>query len=182
VARAKPVIERNHTGPTAERLARADNHFDVGDDRRGGKLYHFHDSPLDRLYSRLTKSAGSAEEQRLRKEYVGLQRYKLHWHNAGLEASLGSVDLNRVFASDPGSMSGMAKSERQAHHRHEWRAARALLGHRPGIVVDNVVCAETSLEVAGFALGWASAPQARSAATEMLSDAGSRLAGFWGVG
>jgi hypothetical protein len=169
-------------GPSPERLAKAAGAVSVGGLERGTRIYFFADSPLDRLYSRLTKSAGSAEENHLRTEYIGLQRYKQHWHHAGLQASLGSVDLNRIFASDPGSMSGMAKSERQAHHRQEWRAARDLLGHRPGIVVDNVVCSETSLEVAGFAIGWASAPQARSAATEILREAGSRLAKMWGIG
>jgi len=79
-------------------------------------------------------------------------------------------------------MSGMAKSEGQAHHRQQYREARALLGHRPAIVVDNVICAEHPLEVAGYAIGWTNRPQAVAAATEMLRDAGYRLAKLWGIG
>jgi hypothetical protein len=115
-------------------------------------------------------------------EYAALMKYRHHWHHGGLESSCGSVDLNRVFSSDPGSMSGMAKSEAQAHHRQQYRAGRAALGHRTGIVVDNIVCAEQSLEIAGYSIGWRSKPQAIAAATEMLRDAGYRLSRLWGIG
>lgn len=178
---ARPIEDRR--GPTAQRLAEAESYFAVGDDKKGARIYQFHDCTMDRLYSRLIKAAKSIHEQEiLRKEYTGLQRYKHHWYHAGLLSQLSSADPNRIFASDPGSMSGMAKSERQAHHRQQYRAARELLGHRAGIVVDNVVCSEQSLEVAGYSIGWASKPQAISAATEMVRDAGARLAKMWGVG
>jgi hypothetical protein len=49
-------------------------------------------------------------------------------------------------------------------------------------VVDNVVCHEHSLEIAGFSIGWTNKPQAIAAATEMLRDAGCRLAKLWGIG
>ncbi|MDR3485107.1 MAG: hypothetical protein P4M05_09365 [Bradyrhizobium sp.] len=87
-------------------------------------------SPLDRLHGR--RAIGD-------KEYSALKRYYHHWHCAGLQSAVGSVDLNRVFASDLGSMSGKAKSEKQFYHRQQYRSARCLIGHRPGIVVDNVV-------------------------------------------
>ncbi len=169
-------------GPTPERLAVAAGAVSIGGQDRGTRIYHLVDSPLDRLYARLTKAASGHQEQDLRKEYIGLQRYRLHWHNAGLQASVGSVDLNRIFASDPGSMSGMPKSERQAHHRQEWRAAREELGHRPGIVVDNVVCAEWPLHIAGHSVGYSSPHRGREAVTGILRDAGYRLARFWGIG
>jgi hypothetical protein len=114
------------TGPTAERLAKAENHYAKGDDKRGNVVYQFHDSPLDRLYSRLAKQAKSLGTQDgLRREYTALTKYRHHWRAAGLQDSIGSADLNRVFASDPGSMSGMAKTEGQAHHRKQYRVARA---------------------------------------------------------
>lgn len=188
VARAKQntlVIERRTVGPTAERLAHAHNHFHVGDDKQGGRIYQFHDSPLDRLYSRLTRSAGKRDEEQLRSEYIALQKYKHHWFSAGLQSSLGSADLNRVFASDPGSMSGMARTERQAHHRQQYRAARDGkdgIGHKPGIVVDNVVCAETSLEIAGWSIGYNSRTSARDNAERILRESGRKLAGLWGIG
>lgn len=176
-------VEHRALGPTPERLSKADTHFVVGDDKRGGRVYQFVDSTMDRLYSRLTKAAKTRrEEDELRREYVALQRYKHHWYHGGLQSYVGSVDLNRVFASDPAGMSGMAKTERQAHHRHQWREARALLGHRTGIVVDNVVCSERSLEIAGYSIGYESPYRARIAARDMLRQAGRDLAKLWGVG
>jgi hypothetical protein len=79
-------------------------------------------------------------------------------------------------------MSGMAKTERQAHHRQQWRAARELLGHKPGIVVDNIVCAETSIEVAGWSIGFNSRTQARDSAEKVLRESARRLAKLWGIG
>ena len=169
-------------GPTAQRLAMAQGAVSIGDDKQGTRIYHFHDTPLDTLYSRLVRRSGSYQEQLIRREYIALQKYKNHWFAAGLECALGSADLNRVFASDPGSMSGMAKTERQAHHRQEYRAARLYIGHKPGIVVDNVVCAETSLEVAGWSVGYNSRTQARDKAEEVLRECGQKLAKFWGIG
>lgn len=177
-------------GPTAERLKMASGHFHVGDDKQGGKVYQLCDNPMDRLYSRLTRSASTHEENTLRREYAALLKYRHHWHSAGLEASVGSVDLNRVFASDASNMSGMAKTERQFNHRDQYRKARAIIGHRPGIVLDNVVCAEWSLEIAGYAVGYgsykkgrktfASPYRAREEATKLLREAAGKLAGHWG--
>jgi hypothetical protein len=158
---------------TPERKAKAADHVIGGKGRGETPTLKMQDSPIDRMFNRQALSGT---------EYAALQKYKHHWHHAGLESQLGSADLNRVFSSDPGSMSGMAKTERQAHHRKQYREARAILGHRPGIVVDNVVCAETGLEVAGYAIGWTNKPQAIAAATEYLRDAGYRLAKLWGIG
>lgn len=187
--RGKPNPEY---GPTVQRLAIAQGNVSIGDDKQGTRIYHFHDTPLDRLYSRLVRRAGSYQEQQIRREYIALQKYKNHWFAAGLECALGSADLNRVFASDPGSMSGMAKTERQAHHRQEYRAARKEIGHKPGIVLDNIVCAELSLEMAGASIGYgsyykagrksyASPYRAREEATKLLREAGAKLAQFWGI-
>jgi hypothetical protein len=177
------TVERRQSGPTPERLAKAGEHFVVGDDKQGGRIYQFHDSSLDRLYSRLTKAAKTiAAEEQLRKEYIGLQRYKHHWHHAGLQEAIGTVDLNRVFASDPGSMSGMAKTEKQAHHRHQWRRARERLGWKEGIVVDNFVCAGWGLDVAGVTLGYVSPYRTRVAAEKVIRESGALLANMWGVG
>lgn len=170
------------TGPTVERIAKADRHYAVGDDKRGNRVYQFHDCPLDRMYSRLTRQAGALSvEQGLRREYIALVKYRHHWFSAGLQDAIGSADLNRVFASDPGSMSGMAKSERQAHHRQQYRSAREEIGHKPGIVVDNIVCAETSIEAAGWSIGFNSRTQARDKAEEVLRESGRKLAKLWGI-
>jgi hypothetical protein len=170
------------TGPTQERIAKAENHYAVGDDKRGNRVYHFHDNPLDRMYSRLTRQAkGASAEAGLRREYIALTKYHHHWRAAGLQESIGGADLNRVFASDPGSMSGMAKTEHQAHHRKQYRDAVEHIGWKPHIVVDNVVCAGTSIEQAGWAIGYNSRTQARDCAEEMLRDSARKLARLWGI-
>ena len=160
-------------GPTAERLSKAEGNFTIGDDQQGGKIHTMRDDPLGRMFAR--SAIGGAE-------YAALQKYRHHWYHAGLGAAIGSVDLNRIFSSDPGSMSGMAKTEAQAHHRQQWRTARESLGNRVAAVVDAVVCQERLLDAVGYQMGWRSKPQAIAAATEMLRDAGYRLSRFWGIG
>lgn len=167
------VIFRTVEGPTDERKRHASGFYEINGEDRASQKYTMQDSPLDRMRARDAIPAV---------EYSALKKYAHHFYHGGLQPSIGSVDLDRIFASDPGSMSGMAKSEGQAHHRKEYRRARSLLGHRPGIVVDNVVCCEQTLEVAGYAIGWTNRPQAVAAATEMLRDAGYRLARYWGIG
>jgi hypothetical protein len=160
-------------GPTRERMELIGDEFEVGDDKQGTKVVRILDTPLNRMLNR--KAIDPVE-------YTALQRFHHHWYHSGLIPGLGSVDLNRVFAADPSGMSGMAKSEAQAHHRKQYREACELLGRRARITVDNVVCSEQTLEVAGYALGWPSKPQAIAAASETLRDAGYRLAKLWGIG
>lgn len=165
--------------PTVERLAKAGGHFTVGDDKQGTRIYHFHDSTVDRLYSRLARQSNAGT---VRAEYVALQRYKHCWYHSGLEASVGSVDLNRIYAPDAPGMNGMPKTERQAHYRRQYRDARDLLGWKPHIVVENVMCAETSLEVAGWAIGaFTSRTSARDGAERILRESGRKLAKLWGI-
>lgn len=160
-------------GATRERMDHIGDEFEVGDDKQGTKVVRITASPLDRMLAR--KAIDPVE-------YTALRRFHHHWYHAGLIPGVGSVDLNRVFAADPSGMSGMAKSEAQAHHRRQYREACGLLGRRAQITVDNVVCSEQTLEVAGYGLGWPSKPQAIAAASEMLRDAGFRLAKLWGIG
>jgi len=176
IDRDKERLERrsvdDHRGTTPERVAKANGAFTIGDDKQGGKTWTMMDSPLERLF---------AQSKLSKPEYDGLVKYRIHWFRAGLQPSLGSVDLNRVFASDPSNFSGMAKSENQVFHRQKWREACDLLGHRAGVIVDNVVCGETTIFDAGYAMGWKNRPQAEAAAIEMLREAGYRLARSWGL-
>jgi hypothetical protein len=170
--------------PTTERLAKADSHFHVGDDKQGTRIYQFCDSPLDRIYSRLVKAArrGADKQDELRREYTALKQYRTHWQRAGQETTVGSIDLNSVFASDPSRRQGMPMAESQVHHDKKWREARHELGWKPHIVVENIVCAETSIEVAGLAIGYISRTQARDKAEEILRESGRKLAKLWGIG
>jgi hypothetical protein len=162
-----------HGAPTQERLAKAEGHVEIGDDAQGTRVYTLRDAPLERLNAR-----GGIEAR----EYAALMKFKQHWHHAGLQPSFGNIDLNRVFSSDPGSHSGMAATERQVFHRQRYREAVQHIGLRASLVVERVVCAEQTLEMAGFALNWRTPAQARAAATELLRDAGDRLARLWGIG
>jgi hypothetical protein len=170
-------------GPTAERLQKAQGAFTIGDDKQGTRIYHFHDSTLDRLYSRLARQAkGRGEEDGIRQEYAALLKYRVHWHNGGLEPSIGSVDLNRIFASDPASMSGMPKSERQAFHRQMYRKAVEELGWKERILLENVVCAEQELKIAGWSIGrFVTRRDAREGAQKILRECARRLAKLWGI-
>jgi len=162
-------------GPTAERIRAAGDAYVVGGDERSVKVYFFADSPLQRLYARLRLRAGQRETEELTREYTALMKYRHHWYHAGLEASLPSVDLNRVFASDPSNMVGMAKSERQYFHRQQYRAAVALVGHKASILLDNFVCYEW--KELGHGIDY-SAFRAR----KLLRESAARLAKEWGIG
>lgn len=159
--------------PTVSRLARAGENYAIGGDDRTGKRYVMQDAPLDRaLRKRIISGA----------EHSALQKYRHHWYHAGQAPHVGSIDLNRVFSSEGGNVAGMPTSERQVFHRQRWREAQAALGHRPLIVVDNVVCHENSLEVSGYAVGYGAQASAIRGAGRMLSEAGHVLARLWGIG
>lgn len=170
-------IELDVRGPTPQRLAMARDAFVVGGEDRGTRIYFFADSPLQRLYARLRLRAGTRETEQLTAEYTALMKYRHHWYHAGLEAALPSVDLNRVFASDPSNMIGMAKSERQADHRKKYRAAVAFIGHKPHILLENFVCYEWPLHVSCHAIGYS-----MFRARRMVRDTAAALAREWGIG
>ena len=166
------AVERRDLGPTPERLAKAGEDIVSVYDQTGAKIITMRDDPLNRMRNRNAIDPI---------EYQALQKFKWHWHSSRVGGSLKSADLNRVFASDAGGMSHMPASEQEAHHRQQWRKACALLSHRGQIVVDNVVCNERTLEIAGFAIGATSKPTAIAIASELLRDAGYRLARLWGM-
>lgn len=170
--RTKPRSPEYSSGPTAERIAMGQGDHVVGDDQQGTKVYHFHDTPLARLYKRLAKADKSdGERKQLTSEHVALMKYRHHWHHAGLEATCGSVDPNRIFAADPSNFSGMAKSERQVSHRQVYRRAVQVVGHESSVLLDNFVCYEWDR---GIASGM-SYYKFRKA----IREAGARLATYW---
>ena len=146
--------------------------IDVGDDKRGTKIYRIkpcaeklrNDKKIDAI------------------QYAALDKYRHHWYHGGLQSNLKSPDLNRVFASDAGGMSGLAKNDHEAHHRKQYHVARELLKphHRVLIVVDNVIIQELPLHVCG--IGWDTPSQGRAAAIELLRVGADILAHHWGIG
>jgi hypothetical protein len=112
-------------------------------------------------------------------EYSALRKYALHWLAGGLQGHLGSVDLNRVLAFDPGAMTGLAKTERQMEHRQLYHAARDSIGLRPALVADHVACFDSPISTVGVLLGYRSPWRGRQKVIEILRDAGYRLGRFW---
>jgi hypothetical protein len=181
-------VETLEGTPTPERIAIAAGNAVVGDDRMGKRIYHFLDSPLDRLYSRLVKAAKTENQtERLRVEYAALTKYHRLFVESGMVGSIGSVDPNRTYSPNPSGRTFLAGSERQQNNRDEYRAATIHLnanpdwGHKQTIVVDNVVCHERTLEVAGYSVGKESPGWAHAFAEKVLRDAGWRLAVMWGM-
>lgn len=163
-------LDDDNAGPTPERYRHAAGNFTIAGRSRSSRRISMLDDALGRAWMR-QKISGS--------EYSALKRYALHWLAGGLQGPLQSVDLNRVFAFDPGGMSGLAKTERQADHRMVYHAAREAIGLRPSFVADQVACYDNSLVRVGIMLGYHSPFRARTAALEILCDAGYRLAQFW---
>ena len=144
--------------------------FEKGGNKRDGHRFVMRDMPLGRLVVRQKISV---------EEFHGLKQYANHWASGGLQGHLGSVDLNRIYAFDPGSMTGLAHSEAQADHRIAYYRACEHIGRRPAFVADCVACLELSLEIVGEALGFRSPYRGRTRALEILRDAGGRLASYW---
>jgi hypothetical protein len=170
-------------GPTAERLGMSQRNYAVGDDKRGGKVYHFMDDALSRLYARLVRvSKSESQTDQLGIEYAALRRYERHFVEGGMLGSLGSVDCNRTYSPSPSGRAHLAHTERQLGDRDAyWHARDFTLDHTQGIVVDNVVCHGNSLEVAGYCVGKGSKTRAIKAAEEIIRDAGFALAISWGM-
>ena len=165
------VVARNEEkapGPTAERLRRAGRDIERGET---GQIT-LRDSPLERALRRDVVTS---------QQFNAGVKFRHHWHHAGLADNIGSIDLNRIFARDVTSYSGMAKTEAQAFHRQRYREACRALGLKREFVLSWAVCREEPLEKVGTALGWNNRSQAIAAATELLRDGLDALALLWGV-
>lgn len=160
------TVESRPIGPTPERVKFASGHVR----REGGKIIALQDSPLDRMLSREAIEPA---------QYRALMKYKHHWYHAGISGSLSSVDVNRVFASDATNFSHMAKTERQAEHRQQYRKAVQKIGVIASGVVERVVCYEMPL--AAGVTSVKNAPQAISESSMAIKIAGEMLAGLWGI-
>lgn len=163
-------VPEDTAGPTAERYKHAGKYYVVVGQGRSNRHITMLDDALGRALTRQNIKPG---------EYSALKKYALHWLAGGLQGHLGSVDLNRILAFDPGSMSGLCKSEKQLAHRRMYYAAAEEIGARPAQVADAVACHDRSITDVGRMLGYQSGYRGREKAIEILSDAGYRLARFW---
>lgn len=164
--RRKPVVEAG--APTRERLERAG----VDVDRGHHGVYTMKDAPLERALSRGAVTGG---------QYNAGAKFRHHWYHAGLVGGMGSIDLNRIFAPDLGSYSGMARSESQCFHRQRYREAVQAVGKTNSRVLEMVICDEQTLEDCGYQLGWGAKSSAIVAATERLRASLDDLCRLWGI-
>lgn len=153
-------------GPTPERLRKAAQFFTVAGRSRSTRKITMLDDALGKAWMRQIISA---------QEYSALRRYALHWVAGGLQGPLGSVDLNRIYAFDPSSMTGLARSEAQLDHKRTYYAAKQAIGFNPSFVADQVACFGRGLQETGMSMGFRSPYRARKRAAEYLSSAGASL-------
>jgi hypothetical protein len=165
-----PQIPTDDAGPTAERIKHAGEFYTIAGRSKSTRRISMLDDSLGRAWVRHFISA---------EEYSALKKYALHWLAGGLQGHMGSVDLNRILAFDPGSMTGLAKTERQADHRNLYWRANAEIGTRPAFVADHIACFDTSISDVGVMLGYRSPYRGREKVREILSDAGYRLSKLW---
>jgi hypothetical protein len=88
------------------------------------------DSPIERALARNVINQA---------QYTAAVKYRHHWYRAGLASPLSSVELNRIFATDMTSFSGMARTEAQVFHRQRYREAVQHIGMIGASVVDAKV-------------------------------------------
>jgi hypothetical protein len=161
-----------HSDPTPERVARAGSAFEIGGDNRTGKVIRIMDSPLDSMLRR--HWIGGAE-------YAALDKLRHHWWHANLSGAPRSADINRSWATDMFGFSHMPKSEREAHHRSQFRKAMAKFSHLRGIVVQNALFSELPLHLCVPVIGRASAFRCRERAKVELIGAADQLRTLWGL-
>jgi hypothetical protein len=158
-------------GPTVYRLDKSGGDFHLTGRSKRERRYTMQDDALERAW----RARWVADV-----EYAALARYRDHWASAGFAGAMQTLDLDRVFAFDPSTMSGLSKSERQQDHRDAYREARCKIGTRPALVADGVACFGMRLvEVGIVMLGYRSKAHARDEARAILRDAGFRLSQFW---
>jgi hypothetical protein len=171
--RAVKIEFREESGPTPERLLKSLGEFVVGDDQRGTKVYHFQDTHLARLYKRFGgEDKSAAEQEQLGREFLALIKYREHWYYAGLEANVGSANLDRVQSSG----SDLGAGERFAHHVATYRNAVKKIGMWPSHVVEHIACRDRPVADC-TALGMAITPYTFR---KMLRKAAADLASHWG--
>lgn len=160
----------DNAGPTAERIRHAGEFFTIAGRSRSNRRINMLDDALGRAWMRHFISG---------EEYSALKKYALHWLAGGLQGHLGSVDLNRILAFDPGSMTGLCKTEAQAEHRARYWSAHEHLGTRPAFVADHIACFDSPVSTVAMMLGYASPCRGRERVRQILCDAGYRLVKFW---
>jgi hypothetical protein len=133
----QPPSTDDTRGPTPERVRLAQGFVERGNLGRGRTgVVTLRDSPIERARARNVISQA---------QYTAALKYRHHWYRAGLASSLSSVELNRIFATDMTSFSGMARTEAQVFHRQRYREAVQHIGMVGASVEGEALQAEARL-------------------------------------
>ena len=178
-AKAKPALQS--VGPTPERQAMAGPYLHVVQHGRIA-LTTVRDAPIDRLHFdwERARRRGSPRDGVDMRRYGAADKFRLHWHHAGLQERFASVDLDGAFARSESSY-GMPAGEFMAHHRQQYRLAVGDLGQKLAAHVQAVVCQDVEPIDVGRQLGYRDDKQARVAGMMGLIIGLDRLADFWGI-
>jgi hypothetical protein len=127
----EPPPAEDSRGATPERLRRARGFVERGNLGKGRTgLVTMRDTPIERALARGIVSPA---------QYTAAIKYRHHWYHAGLASPLASVELDRIFAPDLTSYSGMPRTEAQVFHRQRYREAVQHIGITGASVVEQVV-------------------------------------------
>ena len=160
---------------TPERLAHSHGHAIGASDRVQRVLA----APLEAPHARRALDADLETNAFL---YEAGQRYRHHWHRAGL-CALSAQDLGRIGSGRGTPGWAMPPTEAAAWHRGEYDKARACLGAYLARWLDAIVIEERApLEVARQATRYADKTTATAIAMEVLRSGLALLAGHWGLG
>lgn len=149
--------------PTPERLAKMDNFYH----RSATGPITARDAPLERMEAR-----GIID----RRMYDAGVKYRIHWHQAGLQERYASLRLDGTFGGSPETI-----TDAMAHHRGVYEKAVQFLGVRRSNVVEEVCCRDCGLLDVGRKLGYRDADEARAASKKLLVEGLEALADFWGI-
>jgi hypothetical protein len=154
--------------PTQERLQQSQGAFQIGGDKRSGKIFRMFDTPLQRIFS----------EQKISElQYEALRQLHTHWFLGQLAGIPRSVDLNRIAVD----WNGSAASERELMHREAFDIGWRALERLERFAVNVVILIEQPLTVAGHEIGYRSPYRARLAALELLQSAAGKLVIAWRI-
>ena len=164
----KTVDATGREGATRERLQKANGQVHV----QNGVQY-LRDDTLDKALDR-----GDITHR----QYEAGKKYRHHWYNSGMAGSLQSCDWNRVgFSAD--FSAGMPRTEVEAHHRKQYRLAKAELESFSVLLfeaIESFVCREIGVVAIG-SNRWGNRPQAQAGATERIVHGLDVLARLYGI-
>lgn len=166
--RVSGALMANTAMPTQERLRQAAGNFQIGGDKRSGRIFRMLDSPLEQIF---------AQRKLDDLQYESLRRLRMHWTLGQLAGSLQSADYNSISRD----WNGTAQGERELYHREMFGIGWSVLDKLESTIIGGIVLSEIALAHAGSLLGYRSPFRARTAALALLQSGADKLAQAWNL-